>query len=163
MLYGRENTETIVFIFVSEWNGWLFFIIFIFRGICHWGLWPRGKELFHGFEVFFFSLGTCQKSLGFGFLRKESSLGFNVFDGWLKMTLRGKPSFNLASSQFRLFIEFWPLFDFKSSLKDKLGILIVVPKAPHPNPREKEVCTKTEKRRKSFLRLSRFVMGFKKV
>ncbi|KAH9679286.1 hypothetical protein KPL71_026070 [Citrus sinensis] len=41
------------------------------------------------------------------------------------------------------------------SLKDKLGILIVVPKAPHPNPGEKEVCTKTEKMRKSFLRLSR--------
>ncbi|KAH9769837.1 hypothetical protein KPL71_012161 [Citrus sinensis] len=41
------------------------------------------------------------------------------------------------------------------SLKDKLGILIVVPKAPHPNPREKEVCTKTEKMRKSFLGLRR--------
>ena len=44
-----------------------------------------------------------------------------------------------------------------------MGIMGVISEVPHPYPWKEEICTKTEERRKPFLRLRRNVMGFKKV
>lgn len=163
MLYWRENTEAVIFIFITKRNKRFFISWSAWRGSCSRCLWPCGEKLMHDIKVFIFSLGAGKERLGFGFLAQESLVGFGLFNDWLKKSFGKEPISDQNVSQFWLFVKFWPPFYFKGSLKDNLCILSVVIEVPHPNPRKKEVCTKTEERRKLFFWFRGSIMGFEQI
>ena len=116
MLHKRKNAEAIIFIIIPKGDERLSITKGAWPRTCNRWLKSRCEKLFHDFKIFFFCFGTDQKRLGFGFLGKEGSLGFNVFNAWGKKASCGEPFMNNGFGQFWLFIKFWPPLDFNGSL-----------------------------------------------